>query len=495
MGLVGPHNVFRAIAIYLNGDCFDVDGADEAGEVALASLFKEVSPLQRFGLWADGLSFGVGKYAVYHLPALALSAVDGTDTAVGDRYRTMVAGWRASPPASGTDAANVSESAFTSALALLHSDRATETARKAEEVKLVELLDTTYDTLGDDLPLASDAEQDALGAHERTSLVDLPGTSSVMSYLAGLALAWLYESRRRAAGTAVETDRFPLAPELAQFGDWPVPTIPGYVVNRLAHVRAAVAPSGTVADTDAIDLFSTRVPTAAAPPPTPTLPAPTTNFLGNFEVTVRERNGDVYTGIDLEDNDEFAITATGQIRGFGIAGTSDPDGWVQLAEDPRWPLHTGLDPEARQFQLLGSLGGYFRVGSSFPRTRYLNSETLPLYLRVNDNNPGDGAGEFTATISLWGRQRPIWEPGTEVGCVLREPGKRRLAGIGGVRDDGSRWTLPLDVAIQFVEDGHVFKVGTATIRVVGTGDRRYLRATRNRDRTDNLGALPTCPPP
>ena len=162
---------------------------------------------------------------------------------------------------------NVSESAFTSALALLHSDRATETARKAEEVKLVELLDTTYDTLGDDLPLASDAEQDALGAHERTSLVDLPGTSSVMSYLAGLALAWLYESRRHAAGTAVETDGFPVAPELAQFGDWPVPTIPGYVVNRLAHVGAAVAPSGTVADTDAIDLFRPACPRPQRPHP------------------------------------------------------------------------------------------------------------------------------------------------------------------------------------------------------------------------------------
>jgi len=495
-GLVGPQNLLRAIAIYLNRDCFDVEKDGEAGEVALASVFKEVPPLRRFGLWADGLSLGIGGgFAVYHLPPLALSAVDGSDTVVGDVYRNVVGGWRARPPAADSHRGRVSESPFTSALFLLHSDRASDAARRAEEAKLVELLDTTFDNLGADLPLESNTEEEALNSTERTNVIDLGGQRSVMHYLAGLALAWLYESRRRAAGSPVETDRFPVAPTPDRFADWPAPTVPGYVVNRLPHVGGAVGLPGPVDDDDRIDLFSSPVPTVSAPASAPTLPPPTTNFLGDFEVTVRESNGDVYTGIELEDNDEFAIAATGQIRGFGIAGSNDPDGWVQLAENPRWPLHTGLDPNARQFALLGSLGGYFQVGSSFPRTRYLHSESLPLYLRINDDNPGDGAGEFTVTISLWGRARPIWQPGTEVSCVLREPGRRRIAGIGGVRDDGSSWTLPLETAIQFVEGGHVFRIGTATLRIVGTGDRRYLRATRNRERRDNLGALPACPLP
>lgn len=51
------------------------------------------------------------------------------------------------------------------------------------------------------------------------------------------------------------------------------------------------------------------------------------------------------------------------------------------------------------------------------------------------------------------------------------------------------------MAIRFIEGGHVFQIGAAFVRVVGTGDRRYLRATRTRSRKDNLGALPTCPDP
>jgi hypothetical protein len=257
-----------------------------------------------------------------------------------------------------------------------------------------------------------------------------------------------------------------------------------------------VNPTPPVGDDELLEVFSSRVDTAAAPPLEPTLPTPTANFLGDFQLIVREADHDVYTGIELEDNDEFAITASGQIRGFGIAGSSEPDGWVQLAENPRWPLHTGLDPNARQFALLGSLGGYFQVGTSFPRTRFLHSEAVPLYLRINDDNPGDGSGGFTVTISLWGRSRPIWEPGDEVSCVLRgQRGNRRITGIGGVQPDGSRWALPIDAAIRYVDSGHVFHVGDETLRVVGRGEWRYLRATANKKRSDNLGALPTCAAP
>jgi hypothetical protein len=397
-------NVMRAIAIYLNRDCFDVDGDSAAGEVALASIFSEVPAAQRFRLWIKGLSLGVGKYGygVFHLPPLALSAVDGSDTLVGDRFRRVVAGWRAGPP--GGNFEWVSESPFTSALALLHSEGASDAERRAEEAKFVELLDATYDNLDADLPVESQPKEEepdpkTLGSAERTNVVDQPHRS-VLNYLAGLALAWLYEDRRRKAGTTVDTDGFPVAPSPTRFAEWPAATVAGYVVNRLDHVGQAVNPTPPVGDDELLEVFSSHVDTAAAPPLEPTLPTPTANFLGDFQLIVREADHDVYTGIELEDNDEFAITASGQIRGFGIAGSSDPDGWVQLAENPRWPLHTGLDPNARQFALLGSLGGYFQVGTSFPRTRFLHSEAVPLYLRINDDNPGDGSGGFTVTRSV-----------------------------------------------------------------------------------------------
>jgi hypothetical protein len=79
---------------------------------------------------------------------------------------------------------------------------------------------------------------------------------------------------------------------------------------------------------------------------------------------------------------------------------------------------------------------------------------------------------------------------------MRErPGSRRITGIGGVLDDGTRWMLPLEVALQFAEGGHEFRVGTIALQIVGSGERRYLRTAANRTRKDNLGALPTCPAP
>lgn len=502
---IGIENVFRALAVYVNRDWFDVWGDDQAGEVAFASVLKEVPSLQRFRLWTRGLSLALGGgFSVFHLPMLALSAVDGTDTAVGRVYRDVVAGWRARPPAEGVYL-EVSESPFTSALALLHSAGATDAERQAEEAKFVELLDTAYDNLGTDLPVEESKEQESLGAPIRTNV-----KQRVLDYLGGVSLAWLYERRRREACTPVETDRFPVAPASARFAEWPAPTIPGYVVNRLEHVRRAVQivppDLGPVADGEEIDLFSTRVATAQALPLHPTLPTPTANFLGEVQVTIREADRDVFTGIDVQDNDEFAVSATGLIRGAPLAGLSGPDGWAQLADNPGWPLHPALDPAARKFVLLGSLGGYFVVGSDFPRTRFLHSESLPLYLRINDTAPGDGSGEFVVTIKLWGRSRPnpIWRAGSEVNCVMREEveldlghGHKRvrvlIAGIGGDNPDGSTWRLPLDQAIRFIDGGHVFRVGKASIGVSHTrGGRQYLRTKGNARRSDNLRNLPTC---
>jgi len=495
---IGIQNVLRALALYVHSDCFDVWGDGEAGEVALASVFKEFPRPERFRLYTRGLSLGFGGYSVYHLPPLALSAVDGTDTAVGDFYRDVVGGWRAAPPTK-RGFSEVSESPFTSVLALLHSDAASDAERTSEETKLVELLDAAFDSMSDELPVEANDEQADLGSSERTNAID-PG-GHALNYLAAVALAWLYEKRRRDAGTPVETDRFPVAPDPTRFDEWPAPTMPGYVVNRLEHVRRAVtvlppAP-GPVPDDEMIDLFSARVSTQGSLPLHPVLPAATANFLGEVKVTVREADRDVYTGIDLQDNDEFAISATGQIRGAPLAGLSGPDGWAQVADHPGWPLHAGLDASAHKFALLGFLGGYFLVGSDFPRTRFLYPETLPLYLRINDSAPGDGAGEFEVTIKLWGKSRPnpIWRPGTDVSCVLREPGSRRIAGLGGDNPDGSSWRLPLDLAIRFIDGGHVFRVGQASVGVSQTrGGRLYLKTVRNKLRSDNLGKLPTCSP-
>jgi hypothetical protein len=318
---------------------------------------------------------------------------------------------------------------------------------------------------------------------------------SVVHYLGAVALAWLYERRRRDAGSPVTTSEFPVAPTLADFDAFPPASVKGIVINRLPHVRNAVSPLTAVNDTDDVDLFSAAVPTLRAAPLTPTLPPRPANLVTELTVTVRESDRDVYTGIELRHGDEYEISATGEIRAFATAGLSGPDGWAvdQLVDDARWPLHTGLDPAARKFALLGSLGGYFVVGASFPRTRFLFPLPLLLYLRINDNVPGDGSGEFQVTIRIWGEPRPIWNPESTIGCVTRDE-KGRIAGVGGVREDGSRWFVPLDQAVRFAEHGHRFRVGDARVVVRRTrSGRKYLRTLNDGKRPNNLNSLPLCP--
>ncbi len=289
---VGIDNVMRALALYVHRECFDVWGDGAQGEVVFASVLERIPPAERYALYAQGLAAGVGGNSVIHLPALALSAVDGADPVVGPVYWGVVADWRARPSAKF---ANVIESPFTSAVALLHAAGASDAAREAEEAKLVDLLDAAYDALGTDLPLEPNDEEQALDSQERTNVIGPSATEHVLNYLAGVAVAWLYERRRRDAGTPVTTDRFPVAPGTDRFAQWPAPTVPGYVVNRLDHVRKAVhvlppAP-GPVPDDQPIDLFSAQVATAGALPLHPTLPTPTANFLGEVHVTVRGQPG------------------------------------------------------------------------------------------------------------------------------------------------------------------------------------------------------------
>jgi hypothetical protein len=93
---------------------------------------------------------------------------------------------------------------------------------------------------------------------ERTDVVDQPNHRSVMNYLAGVALPWLYQRPTARPGTPVDTDRFSVAPEAVRFAEWPSHTLPGYVVNWLENVREAVSPPPPVGDDEFIDVFWTQ---------------------------------------------------------------------------------------------------------------------------------------------------------------------------------------------------------------------------------------------
>lgn len=57
--------------------------------------------------------------------------------------------------------------------------------------------------------------------------------------------------------------------------------------------------------------------------------------------------------------------------------------------------------DAHPFALLGRLGGYFFIGDGrLFGTREWTRPLAKLYLRINDDVPGNGRGEFTCVISV-----------------------------------------------------------------------------------------------
>ena len=105
----------------------------------------------------------------------------------------------------------------------------------------------------------------------------------------------------------------------------------------------------------------------------------------------------VDSGIDLGPNEFLAITGTGMINaGVILGGDNGPEGWNSIENNPAFPL-----PGTRPFSLLGSLDSQlFYIGKSTATTeRFLSTKRL--FLRTNDDVPGNGSGAFNAHIQVW----------------------------------------------------------------------------------------------
>jgi hypothetical protein len=120
-------------------------------------------------------------------------------------------------------------------------------------------------------------------------------------------------------------------------------------------------------------------------------------------ISVRESDADVDTGIDLDPGDEYAfVEATGDIwAGVMFTGRNGPQGWDNVTNDPKFPLHEGV--YAHPFSLLGRFVGlpYFYIGSGRARERYPDTQVRRLQLRINDDVPGNGDGEFSCHVQVW----------------------------------------------------------------------------------------------
>lgn len=119
------------------------------------------------------------------------------------------------------------------------------------------------------------------------------------------------------------------------------------------------------------------------------------------KVRVRESDWDVDTAVDVSAGQVVECTATGRITsGVILTGESGPEGWGRLEYDPKFPLHSG--DRAHPFALLGRFGDgpYFYIGASHGQ-RYRSVRTRRLFLRINDDKPGNGSGHFDVTIKVF----------------------------------------------------------------------------------------------
>ena len=179
----------RSLGLLNQNDVFEVS---EQNEPAVAHLLSAIPATTRFHAFTDSLALlpaSAGPNVRGFLPYMGLAALGDPDPTVAGEYLKLMADRRKETfdpvKTDGLDGC------FASAVALLHGfDR-------AEEARLVELLDTRYATItaaGPELLEEADGREKVEWA---------------MDYLIGVSLAWLYAKRRADAGDPVTTPGFP----------------------------------------------------------------------------------------------------------------------------------------------------------------------------------------------------------------------------------------------------------------------------------------------
>ncbi|GAA1769853.1 hypothetical protein GCM10009712_17230 [Pseudarthrobacter sulfonivorans] len=113
-------------------------------------------------------------------------------------------------------------------------------------------------------------------------------------------------------------------------------------------------------------------------------------------LTVNESDPAVDTGLYIQPGQRVVISADGQIwAGVWATGTNGPEGWTGWSASANSPL-----PYQAPFALLARLDGrYFLVGrgASFIH----RGGPSKLYLRINDDRPGNGWGSFQVRVEVY----------------------------------------------------------------------------------------------
>lgn len=105
---------------------------------------------------------------------------------------------------------------------------------------------------------------------------------------------------------------------------------------------------------------------------------------------------DVDSGVDLQPGDVVSIRATGSIyAGVLFTGRNGPAGWNNIDSDPKFPLRNSFP-----YALIGHIdsGPPFYIGDSRDFTH--TGPAGRLFLRTNDDTPGNGRGHFDVSITV-----------------------------------------------------------------------------------------------
>jgi subtilisin family serine protease len=176
---------------------------------------------------------------------------------------------------------------------------------------------------------------------------------------------------------------------------------------------------------------------------------------------INEFDTQVDSGIDLGPNEFLAITGTGQINsGVFLSGPNGPEGWNSIDNNPALPL-----PGSRPFSLLGILDGQkFYIGKSTATTEQFTTPKR-LFLRTNDDHPGDGSGAFNAQMQAW---KPLPDAlsnfvSQSVPKTMLLPGETMNVSITMRNVGPNTWTA-----------GQAFRLGVMGSEGWGVGGRAYL---------------------
>jgi hypothetical protein len=125
--------------------------------------------------------------------------------------------------------------------------------------------------------------------------------------------------------------------------------------------------------------------------------ARTAELVCDKDITVKESDFDVDTGCDVQPGDRVSFAAWGSIwAGVWLTGENGPGGWGTTPNDQAYPKFN-----ANSFSLLAKTDEYFYVGEAAEYVHHSTKPTRRLYLRINDNVPGNGSGEFVCSVEIW----------------------------------------------------------------------------------------------